>query len=175
MEQLYTDLPPLPSEDDPCSAAVRSVYNRGFYDQGLPAVSFQPARMSQFGRLVEEVGELIEASATMKIRCIAEESADVLIVLCQLAWLYGMRPAALLEISDAERVASLPVGLSKLWRAMRRNDVFWIHDLLVSMACHVRQSARIREIDMVQAMSDKLMADEQRGIAHGEATYGNCR
>lgn len=175
MEQLYFGLPPLPAADDICSQAVRSVVQRGFYDQGLPGVCFQTERTAQFGRLVEEVGELIEASATMKLQRIADESADVLIVLCQLAWLYGMRPAVLMELNSTEPVASLSISLSRLWRAMRRNDEFWIHSTLISMAGHVLQSARIHEIDIEQAVSDKLKADERRGLAHGEVVNGYSR
>lgn len=164
MEQLYkADLPPLPFDNHVCSEAVRSVVNRGFY----APLDMIPPEVKQFGRLVEEVGELIEVSATMKGHRLAEESADVMIVLCQLAWLYNLPPSELM-VGEMSHIISLSILCGQLWRAMRKSEYIHVRTLLRTMAIHVRQSARIHDIDIERAMAEKLRKDEGRGIRHGE-------
>jgi NTP pyrophosphatase (non-canonical NTP hydrolase) len=67
--------------------AVRSVQERGFYDN-LPPVVDDRLLMAQWLRFVEEVGEL--SRALRKGNGAADEMADVLIVLFQLAHVLGV-------------------------------------------------------------------------------------
>lgn len=154
----------LPTGNHICEEAVRSVYRRGFYDV-TPFSEQWPYAADQFGRLAEEIGELIEASSTTKMDLIAEESADVLIVLCQLAWLYDLPPSELM-VGEMGHVISLSILEGRLWRSMRKHDSTNVRVLLRTMAIHVRQTARIYDIDIEQAMKDKLQKDEQRGVRH---------
>ena len=57
----------------------------------------------------------------------------------------------------------------KLWRAMRKHDNTNVHILLRTMAIHVRQTARIHDIDIEAAMVVKLAQDEKRGVRHGNS------
>lgn len=164
MQPLYkTDLPPLPATPHICDQAVCSVHGRGFY----APLDEIPAEVKQLMRLIEEVGELIELSPTMKADRIAEESADVLIVLCQLAWLYNLPPSDLM-VGEMSHVISLSVLCGNLARAMRKSEYTQVRTILRTMAIHVRQTARIHEIDIEQAMAAKLAKDERRGVRHGE-------
>lgn len=157
----------LPTDNHVCAEAVRSVHRRGFYDV-TPFSEQLPYAADQFGRLVEEVGELIEASVTTKADRIAEESADVMIVLCQLAWLYDLHPPELMA-GEMGHIISLSVLCGQLWRAMRKHDCIRVRTLLRTMAIHVRQSARIYDIDIESAMVHKLQLDEKRGVRHGNS------
>lgn len=158
----------LPTSKHICAEAVRSVHRRGFYDV-MPFSERYPYAADQFGRLAEEVGELTEVSCTMKADRIAEESADVLIVLCQLAWLYDMPPEELM-IGEMTHVISLSVLQGKLWRAMRKSEHSQVRILLRTMAIHVRQTARIHDIDIEEAMRRKMQKDEaERGVRHGDS------
>ena len=165
MEQLYPPLPPLPTGPDACSASVRSVHRRGFYDE-FPDVAHSPAIMAQFLRLVEEAGELIEASPTMKTDRIADESADVVVADAQMAWLYDMELDALLQPQECKQATSLLALLGRLARAMRKDA--GVEEQIGQIANHVRMTAGIQGIDIQSAMLEKLAADEQRGVRHGE-------
>lgn len=154
----------LPTSKHICAEAVRSLHRRGFYDV-MPFSELYPYAADQFGRLVEETGELTEVSCTMKADRIAEESADVLIVLCQLAWLYDMPPEELM-VGEMTHIISLSVLQGKLWRALRKSEHSQVRILLRTMAIHVRQSARIHDIDIEEAMKAKLAKDEKRGRLH---------
>ena len=165
MEQLHPFPPSLPTGPDACSESVRSVHRRGFYDV-LPDVAHNPAIMAQFLRLVEEAGELIEASPTMKTDRIADESADVVVADAQMAWLYGMELGTLLQPQECRRVSSLLALLGRLARAMRKDTD--VQSEIGQIANHVRMTAGIQGIDIQSAMLEKLAADEQRGVRHGE-------
>lgn len=166
MEQIYDGslLPALPTGDGACSLAVCSVWRRGFYDVQHVTERY-PLLTAQFGRLVEEVGEFAEAAASMKLSKITDELADVMIVLCQMAWLSGMEPDVLIR-SVSPEIMPLCVLQSKLFRAIRKDNTGDVYNLLELMACQCKRIAKTHDIDLEQAMRDKITRDEQRGIRH---------
>lgn len=166
MEQMYdnTLYPSLPTGNNVCSIAVISVWKRGFYDS-LQVTERYPLLTAQFGRLVEEVGEFLEAAATMRVSKITDELADVMIVLCQMAWLSAMNPDTLLSSTSPE-IAPMAILQSKLWRSIRKNNTADTRNLLLLMAIQCRNIAKSHGIDLEQAMRDKFSRDEQRGIRH---------
>lgn len=166
MEQMYNDslLPPLPTGGDVGGLAVGSVWRRGFYD-GQQVTERYPLLTAQYCRLTEEVGELAEAIDSLMLSDIASELADVMIVLCQLAWLSGMNPDVLLCASTYEDVPFCVIQ-SKLYRSIRKDDKKGISNWIVFMACQCDRIASTYNIDLRQAMRDKIARDEQRGIRH---------
>jgi len=165
MEQMSAALlPSLPTGDGVCSDAVGSVWRRGFYDATHTTERY-PLLTAQYCRLTEEVGELSEAEENLILSGITDELADVMIVLCQMAWLSGMNPDVLLCATTSE-IVPLCVIQSKLYRSIRKGDEKGISNWIVFMACQCDRVAKSHGIDLEQAMRDKIARDELRGIRH---------
>lgn len=159
----------LPTGDDIASEAVRSVARRGFHDT-LPEVARNGFVMAQFLRLVEEVGEYRYASSLYSFGSIESELADIMIVLCQLAWAYGVEPVLLLRkpVEFGRGRQTWATRLEWLARHMRKNDLDNVRSAIRGIAIQCNEEAAYLKIDLQKAIGAKLKADEQRGRLHGE-------
>lgn len=162
---------PLPEEDTIEAQAVRSVHRRGFYDS-TPFVANDPHIMAQVLRLVEEVGEYQHArlhNAPKNDK--AKEVADIAIVAYQLAWLTGVPLDALHRPASPLASTSFSVEVSALMRALRKWDGVTSHNTAIATAltrivalCY--ESCEQAGYPLAVTVSEKLMADEQRGYQH---------
>jgi len=158
----------LPVGDDAYSQAVKSVFKRGFHDK--PAgMSDDWMMMSQYLRLVEEVGEFQEAVMWQPSSDAArQELADVMIVLCQIAWLAGMDPAELGNGEDVQKRA-FHYGVGHLARCLRKateSDPSDVQHAIRALAYQVHLRAKQLEMEIGEVMRAKCGADEGRGYRH---------
>ena len=158
----------LPSGEDAYSQAVVSVFRRGFHDKAAGMADDWQV-MSQFLRLIEEVGEFQEAIMWQpsgdKAR---QELADVMIVLCQISWLTGMEPAELAESKDVQKRAFC-YGVGHLSRCLRKEteaDFMLTHEAIKALAYQVHLRAKQFDCDIAEVMRAKCGEDEGRGYRH---------
>lgn len=162
----------LPASEHITAQAVRSVYERGFYDSTPPAAKADHI-MAQVLRLAEEVGEVHDARRKRLSKDEqATEVADVYIVVCQIAWLTGL-PGEMQLGRLAMPGTNMTIELGALTRALRK----WTGELADAAAVHY---ALMRFAGLCYIMSDqcgvnldervaaKLGADEKRGYQHGD-------
>jgi NTP pyrophosphatase (non-canonical NTP hydrolase) len=174
----------LPMGDSWTEKAVRSVYRRGFYG-GFPHLAGEPQLMAQFIRLSEEVGEEERARLQMShtpshhtAGALAEELADVAIVLAQIAWLTGMEAGVAEAVSHSIRTiegTTLPAELGELGRALRKAEPGRyepVHLRIVRMAALCRILASQRGYNLEDLILRKLAQDEERGQLHGHLPAG---
>lgn len=167
------ELPGVPDNDHISAQAVRSVYNRGFYDS-TPPVAKRDHVMAQFLRLSEEVGEVMEARHRRAPKDEqATELADVYIVVCQLAWLSGL-PGAMQLGRLAMPGTTLPIELGHLARALRKWDgtlsqATGVHYSLMRLAGLCYTMSDQCGVKLEERVSQKLGQDEARGYQHAEA------
>lgn len=160
-----------PAGHDVCSEAVRSVIRRGFHGRTPPATQ-QPELMAQFVRLVEEAGELDAARRRLRDRyAVGAELADVLIVASNLAWTAGMDPSAL-SVARFDPLRELWPLVADLARALRKynHDPRPVEEALLALAAYCWSDAGkpAMGIDLEDAITEKLIADETRGALHGD-------
>ena len=158
----------LPSGDDAYSQAVVSVFRRGFHDKPS-GMSDDWMMMSQYLRLVEEVGEFQEAVTWQPSSDAARrELADVMIVLCQLAWLAGMEPSELSEQKEVQKRA-FHYGIAHLARCLRKEtevDLAGTKAAINAIAYQIHIRAKQLDFDITEAMRAKCSQDEGRGYRH---------
>lgn len=158
----------LPSGGDAYSQAVVSVFRRGFHDKPS-GMSDDWMMMSQYLRLVEEVGEFQEAVMWQPSSDAARrELADVMIVLCQLSWLAGMEPAELSEAQDVQK-RTFCFGIGHLARCLRKDteeDMSMTQAAIKALAYQVHVRAKQLEMDVAEVMQAKCQGDEERGYRH---------
>jgi NTP pyrophosphatase (non-canonical NTP hydrolase) len=159
----------LPVGNGVFSEAVRSVHRRGFYDDVCPIIKQQPMLVAQYGRLVEEMTELDMALSRDPVSRVAEELADVAIVLAQLFFLTDFPLANMYTIGTNDGIEA---EIGELWRWLRHWDgIDWghVHVQLRIVACAINTLAHNLNIDLESAVADKLLADEKRGRLHAGA------
>lgn len=158
----------LPVGEDAYSQAVVSVFRRGFHDKPS-GMSEDWMIMNQYLRLVEEVGEFQEAVMWQpSSESAMKELADVMIVLCQLAWLAGMDPA---ELADAKQVQkrAFHFGVGHLARCLRKDttkDLNATQAAIKALAYQIHLRAKQFGCDIAAVMSAKCGDDEGRGYRH---------
>lgn len=169
-------LPQLPAPGELWADAVISVYDRGFHEN-LPEKATDAALMAQYGRLVEEVGELDQAyyeggyGTESYKSAVMDELADIWIVAAQMCWLLKIRPSPLEGEAEVKDV-SITAEIGNLWRAFRKQtEAEIVLNRLMGRVSFQAEYLFNRVGEGKQAFHDrvrqKIAADEQRGQLHG--------